>query len=219
MDLITYALLKNSGGGGMPDTYEASRVTIKDQGEHFSSSNVEDVLVEILYDAESFAQRKTIYLKDESAGQSDYAKVYKFYQGDDPADMTKDTFIGSINIPLDKVVQDGHLVTVHDGIDSDGDPVPAGIEDGQYIKLTFQNVEEPIYININDIAQVYTGGSNSEIAVSINNNVISASLVNNGITFGKLDSELQGSINAADSALQPTDVDDLDNQDIIDLFG
>ncbi len=110
---------------------------------------------------------KTVYLQDESAGQSDYAKVYKLYQGADSSDMTQNTLVGTINVPLDQVVQDGHLVTVESGVDSDGDTAPIGTADGTYVKLTLQNVAQPIYINVQDLVDVYTGGTTAEATVAI----------------------------------------------------
>lgn len=110
---------------------------------------------------------KTVYLQDESAGQSAYAKVYKLYQGADEDDMTQNILVGTINVPLDQVVQDGHLVTVENGVDSDGDTAPIGTADGTYVKLTLQNVAQPIYINVQDLVDVYTGGTTAEATVAI----------------------------------------------------
>lgn len=112
---------------------------------------------------------KTVYLQDESAGQSAYAKVYKLYQGADSSDMTQNVLVGTINVPLDQVVQDGHLVTVENGVDSDGDTAPIGTADGTYVKLTLQNVAQPIYINVQDLVDVYTGGTTAEATVAISN--------------------------------------------------
>lgn len=162
---------------------------------------------------------KTVYLKDESAGQSEYAKIYKLYQGADASDMSQNTFVGQINIPLDKVVQDGHLVTVTNGVDSDGDEVPSGIADGTYIKLTFQNVPQAVYINVHDLIDDYTGGTTTEITISIdNNNEITATINNGSIAKEKLSASVQASLDLADSSLQDEDITEVDEEDIEDLF-
>ena len=170
-------------------------------------------------DVQGDAASKTVYLQDESQGQSTYAKVYKLYQGSNPSDMSQNTLVGAINIPLDKVVQDGHLVTVTNGVDSDGDTVPAGVADGTYIKLTFQNVAQAVYINVHDLVDVYTGGTTTEITVSIDaNNEITAVINNASITRAKLASDVTDSLDLADSALQDSDISDVSDADIEALF-
>ena len=170
---------------------------------------------------------KTVYLQDASAGQSDYAKVYKLYQGSDAVDMSKNTFVGAVNIPLDKVVKDGHLVTVTNGVDSDGDEVPAGITDGTYIKLTFQNVAQAVYINVHDLVDVYTGGTTAEVTINIDsNNEITATineisgskLADGTVTKAKLSTSVQDSLDLADSSLQDGDITSVSDQDIEGLF-
>lgn len=173
------------------------------------------------------AASKTVYLKDESQGQSEYAKVYKLYQGADAVDMSQNTFVGQVNIPLDKVVQDGHLVTVTGGVDSDGEEVPIGVADGTYIKLTFQNVAQAVYINVHDLVDVYTGGTTAEITISIdNNNEITATIneingskiADGSIAKTKLVTAVQDAIDAGSTALQPEDIEPVDTQDIENLF-
>lgn len=173
------------------------------------------------------AEDKTIYLKDISAGQSEYAKVYNLYQGEDPLDMTQNTFVGAINIPLSQVLQDAHLVTVTNGVDSDGAEVPIGMSDGKYIKLQFQNVSGYTYINVQDLVDVYTGGTTAEITVSIDgNNEITATIneisgtkiADGTIAKAKLVSAVQDAIDAGSTALQPEDIGAVDEQDIRDLF-
>lgn len=134
-----------------------------------TATDVQAALDEVAQASAGGVESKTVYLQDESAGQTDYAKVYKLYQGADASDMTQDVLVGTINIPKDKVVQDGHLVTVEDGVDSDGDTVPAGTADGTYVKLTLQNVAQPIYINVSDLIDAYTGGTTAEATVAISN--------------------------------------------------
>lgn len=132
-----------------------------------TAADVQGAIDEVAAASAGGVNSKTVYLTDESAGQTDYAKVYKLYQGADASDMTQNVLVGTINIAKDKVVQDGHLVTVENGVDSDGDTVPAGTTDGTYVKLTLQNVADPIYINVQDLIDVYTGGTTAEATVAI----------------------------------------------------
>ena len=191
----------------------ASDVSIADASGYFSSENVEGALAELAQASSGGVASKTVYLQDESAGQSDYAKVYKLYQGaNTPGSQTDPaTLIGTINVPLDKVVQDGHLVTVEDGTDSDGDTVPSGTINGTYVKLTFQNVAIPVYINVQDLVDVYTGGTTAETTVVISasneitvtiNEINGSKLTDASVVKTKLAQSVQNSLDLADSAIQ-----------------
>ena len=178
-------------------------------------------------DVQGDASAKTIYLKDESAGQSDYAKVYKLYQGADAVDMTKNTFVGALNIPLDQVLKDAHLVTVTNGVDSDGDIVPAGVPDGTFVKMLFQNTDKAVYLNVSDLVDAYTGGTTAEITISIDsNNEITATIneingskiADTSITKAKLVTAVQDALDAGSTALQPEDVEPVPTTDIEGLF-
>lgn len=134
-------------------------------------TNVDSALDALIVASSGGVASKTVYLQDESAGQSSYAKVYKLYQGTNAPNAQTDpaTLIGTINIPKDLVVQSGKIVTVTGGIDSDGEIVPVGITDGTYIKLTIQNQIEKLYINVADLIDAYTGGTTAEATVAISN--------------------------------------------------
>lgn len=144
-------------------------VTYDNTTSGLTATDVKAAIDEVAAASSGGVNSKTVYLRDESAGQSDYAKVYKLYQGANAPDAQTDpaALVGTINIAKDKVVQDGHIVTVEDGVDSDGDTVPAGTADGTYVKLTLQNVTTPIYINVQDLIDVYTGGTTAEATVAI----------------------------------------------------
>ncbi len=157
-------------------TGAAADVTIADTGDKFTATNVEAALAELADLVGDGTAESKVHLVDESAGQSTYAKVYKLYQGADDSDMTNNTEIGVINIPKDKVVQSGKLVTVTSNQDSDGDSVTTA--NGTYIKLVLQNVTDPLYINVANLVDVYTANNQgSEVVVSIDsNNNITASV-------------------------------------------
>ena len=107
---------------------------------------------------QTIGDSKTVYLQDSSSGQSDYAKVYNLYQGADASDMSKNTLVGTINIPKDLVVQSGRVV-----VNTSGQPA------GTYIELVIQNQATPIYINVADLIDAYTGGTTAEVTVAISN--------------------------------------------------
>lgn len=167
---------------------KATEISVLDAAGVFDGADVETVLNELYHDALS----KTIYLVDESAGQSQYAKVYHLYQGEDSSDMTQNTSVGVINLPKDLVVKAGSVVEITwDAINSklmDGDVdvtdliVPSGETPsadyaGKYIKLEIQNQDDPLYINVKDLVDIYTGGTNAEATVAIdNNNVITVTI-------------------------------------------
>lgn len=156
---------------------KAEEISIADVGGKFESSTVEGALNELASQSEGGVASKTVYLRDESAGQSAYAKTYVLYQGADSSDMTQNVNLGSINIPKDKVLQDAKIVTVSGGVDSDGDTVPAGTVDGKYIKFIFQNVDTPVYLNVQDLIDIYTGGSTAEATIAVDsNNVITCTI-------------------------------------------
>lgn len=191
------------------DALDATDIPIVDSDEHFTATDVEGALAELAVASAGGVASKTVYLQDASSGQATYAKVYRLYQGEDSADMTNNTLVGTINVPKDLVVQSGHIVTVTSGVDSDGDSTT--VADGTYIKLIIQNQTDPIYINVADLVDAYTGGTTTEATVSIsaNNEItvtiveISGSKLTDGtVTKAKLSTAVQGSLDNADSAVQ-----------------
>lgn len=105
----------------------------------------------------------------EKGATTDYAQVYEVKQGT--------TVIGTINIPKELFVQNGEVVTN-----------PTGKPAGTYIKLTLQNVTEPLYIDAAKLVDVYTVQQNaSQVQLSIDaSNVISATIVAESITSTEL---------------------------------
>lgn len=101
-------------------------------------------------------------VKDADSG--DYAAIYH---------LTKDgTNTGAaINIPKDLFVKSGEIVDN-----------PAGQPAGKYIKLTLQNQDEPIYINVADLVDAYTAGNG--ITISATNEVSAKVVAANGLSVG-----------------------------------
>lgn len=105
----------------------------------------------------------------EKGASGDYAQVYEFKQGT--------TTIGTINIPKELVVESGEVVTN-----------PTGKPAGTYIKLTLQNVTEPLYIDVAKLVDVYTAQqSATQVQLNIDAaNVISATIVAGSVTATEL---------------------------------
>ncbi|MGM9608355.1 MAG: hypothetical protein ACI3XJ_12705 [Oscillospiraceae bacterium] len=133
-------------------------------------------------------------VKDTASG--DYAAVYH---------LTKDgTNVGvAINIPKDMVVQSGSVVTDPDGQAS-----------GTYIKLILQNVADPLYINVGDLIEYVTSGSSAGdmIVVTVSDDhKVTATITDGSITKAKFEGSVQASLGKADTAVQPSDLTDLEN--------
>ena len=118
-----------------------------------------------------------------------YLKTYQFTYG------TGTTF--EVDIPKDLVVESGEIITV-----TDEHPV-SGLTNGTYLKLIIVNQAEPIYIDVKDLCDVYTGKTVTDgISVTISDtNEISAALVGKAVSEANLDDNLANKINGLDSAL------------------
>ena len=118
-----------------------------------------------------------------------YLKTYQFTYG------TGSTF--EVDIPKDLVVESGEVIVV-----TDGSPV-SGLTNGTYLKLTIVNQAEPIYIDVKDLCDVYTGKAVTDgVSVTISDtNEISATLVGKAVSESNLADNLANKINGLDSAL------------------
>lgn len=122
--------------------------------------------------------------------------------------------IGTINIPKDMVVQAGEVVTN-----------PDGQAEGTYIKLTLANVDEPLFVNVGSLVDIYKAKANAtqvqiaidsatrEVSATIvagsitstelaDNSVITAKIADANVTKAKLSTAVQASLDKADSAVQ-----------------
>lgn len=131
----------------------------------------------------------------------------------------------TIDIPKDMVVESGEVV---DLTEAQAQAINSNYHAGQYIKLIIANKSNSeLYIPANALVDEYTAAQNAtQVQVAINNRVVSATIVAGSITAtelannavetakikdgavikAKLDSTLQDSINAADNALQASDI-------------
>lgn len=118
-----------------------------------------------------------------------YLKTYQFTYG------TGTTF--EVDIPKDLVVTAGEVIVV-----SDDAPV-TGLTNGTYLKLTIANQTTPVYIDVKDLADVYTGKAETtgvSVAISASNE-ISATLVGKAVAEENLADTLATKINGTDEAL------------------
>ena len=118
-----------------------------------------------------------------------YLKTYQFTYG------TGTTF--EVDIPKDLVVTAGEVIVV-----DSSNPI-SGLADGTYLKLTIANQTEPVYIDVKDLCDVYTGKTETDgVSVSISStNEISAALVGKAVSEANLDDALADKINGLNSAL------------------
>lgn len=122
-----------------------------------------------------------------------YLKTYVLSKGNG-------TEIGRIDIPKDLVVTKGSCVK---GTWT-GESFVEGEGTGHAIKLEIANQTAPIYINTQNLVDIYTAEKNAtkiQLAVSADN-VISASIVSGSIEKTDLTSAVQVSLGLADTALQ-----------------
>ena len=125
---------------------------------------------------EDLTESSKVTLSD-SGSTTDYAKIYTISQGN--------VEVGKINIPKDLVVESGSVVNN-----------PTSELTGTYIKLVIANQTEPIYINVADLCDAYTGGSTSTVNVSISDtNEVTATIVSGSINKSLLSSDVQTTLN------------------------
>ena len=116
---------------------------------------------------------------------SDIAKKYTFTQNG--------AEIGTINLAKELVVTSGSVKEVTE----EGQPYADAVVGDKYIELVIANQDTPIYVPAKDLVDIYTATENAtEVQVAISNeNKISATLVNGGITEEKLDDEVKTKLN------------------------
>lgn len=127
----------------------------------------------------------------EKGATTDYAQVYEIKQGT--------SVVGTINIPKELVVSGGEVVTN-----------PTGQPAGTYIKLTLQNVANPLYINVAKLVDVYTAQANAtQVQLSIDSNrVISATIKSGSVTATELASNAVTTVKVADKNITKAKLSD-----------
>ena len=153
-------------------TGEKTKQTIK-QGKSGSEKEVGTIVV------------PDLKMEVKAAPNEGYLKTYQFTYG------TGSTF--EIDIPKDLVVTSGEIIVVNNS-----SPV-SGLTDGTYLKLTIANQAEPVYIDVKDLCDVYTGKTATDgVSVSVSEtNEISATLVGKAVTEANLEDTLATKITDA----------------------
>ena len=100
-----------------------------------------------------------------------FLKTYEFKYGDKP--------VFEVDIPKDLVVTAGQLVVV-----DDSHPI-SGLTNGTYLQLTIANQSEPVYINVADLCDVYTGTvATNGITIEVSDtNAISGKIVGKKLDY------------------------------------
>ena len=224
-----YALKKNDN-----NKYVGTRINITKNGAYYTNgadsitfNAGDEIATKKDIQAAGDASTKTVYVTETSGGSGDnFSKKYGIYQGNQgsvvsPVPAEK---LAEINIPKDMVVESGSVGTVT----TPDVPYPGAQVGDKYIDLVIANAtSDHIYIPANSLVDVYTAEQGAtEVQLAIDNNVISASivavngskLVDSSVTRAKLASDVTDSLDLADSALQDSDISDVDDSDIEALF-
>jgi len=135
----------------------------------------------------------TVTVTSTDGGSGDlYSKRYTIAQSETGLSAT-------IDIPKDMVVESGEVVTN-----------PQGQPAGTYLHLVLANaVSSDIYINVSDLIEYVTSGSQAGDMVVINIDAqhrVTATITDGTVTKAKLENSVQTTLNKADSALQASDI-------------
>ena len=151
---------------------ELTKQTIK-QGKAGSEATIGTIVV------------PNLKMEVKAAPNNGYLKTYQFTYGAGSA--------FEIDIPKDLVVESGEVIVV-----ADDSPV-SGLTNGTYLKLVIANQTEPVYINVADLCDVYTGKAATDgVSVAISEtNEISATLAGKAVTESNLEDTLAKKINDA----------------------
>lgn len=182
-------------------------------GDFSSAATVTETINELKEKYDDLSEGGVITLSISKTPTEGYSKTYVLTQGT--------TELGKIDIPEELVVKSGEIITIDEAHATTELPV------GTYIKLVIENQEEPVYINVKDLVNVYTVQENAvEVQLSINqlssSREISAKIAAGGVNADKIadnavvtekifdkaisktnaDSSIQSSLDLADSAVQ-----------------
>lgn len=162
----------------------AEDISVTDEDGHFTGSDLETVLEEVAEAIESSTDAGKVTV--ETPSSATYAAVYEFYQGvlaGDDAAAKAAKKIGTINIPKDMVVSAAELKTVTTA----DDPYAGAVVGDKYIDLTIANASsDHIYLPVNDLVDVYTGSTGSEITVAVNSSTNAISATVNKVAASKI---------------------------------
>lgn len=154
-------------------------------------------------------QASDIVLETAASPTAGYLKTYNL--------KVAGTVKGTIDIPKDLVVTGGSIVT---GTWNGNTFTPSASGTGKALALSIANQADPVYINVADLVDAFTveaGAAKVQLAISATNE-ISATIVAGSIAKTDLTTEVQTSLNKADTALQEADLQFATDADINGLF-
>lgn len=157
-----------NGLANIASTGKAEDVFIDDTAEKFTATNVEDALAELATAIEGISGGGAVTVTVASTPTEGYAKTYNINQNG--------AVVGVIDIPKDMFIQSGSVETVT----VDDVPYTGAKVGDMYIDLAIQNQVNHLYIPVNSLVDIYTVTANApqvQLAISPNNNEISASIV------------------------------------------
>lgn len=178
------ALITTADGKGQSALDKANEIA-EDLGSVDALSTTNKVVVsainEVLAAVGTGGTAAVVTVTEKGATDS-YAQVYEIKQGT--------SVVGTINIPKELVVESGEVVTN-----------PTGQAAGTYIKLTLQNVTDPLYIDVAKLVDVYTAQANAtQVQLTVDaSNVISAVIVAGSVTATELASNAVTTVKIADA--------------------
>ena len=149
----------------------AADVSIADANSKFTATNVEAALEE-LYDGIQTGGEGSVVTLESSSGSGDVLTTYDFYQGvlaTDDAAAKAAKKIGTINIPKDYLVRSATI----EQADTADEPYTGAEVGDKYIDFVINTKDGDtgtpvhIYIALDDLVAVMSGGTTSEITVSI----------------------------------------------------
>lgn len=149
----------------------AADVSVADEDSYFTATNVEDALAE-LYEGIQTGGEGSVVTMESASGAGDTLTVYSLYQGvtasdDAAAKLAKK--IGDINIPKDYLVRSATIKVV----ETAGEPYSGAEVGDKYIDFVINTKDgdsgtpQHIYIALNDLVAVMSGGTTSEVTVAI----------------------------------------------------
>lgn len=162
----------NSSLAAVAKSGAAADVSVADSDSYFTATTVEGVLAELYGDIQTGGEGSVVTMESAS-GSGDTLTVYSLYQGvtasdDAAAKLAKK--IGDINIPKDYLVRSATIEVV-----KTANQPYAGAEVGdKYIDFVINTKDgagtgtaQHIYIALDDLVAVMSGGTTSEITVAI----------------------------------------------------
>lgn len=156
-------------------------------------------------------------VKKQETAETGYSATYQLFSIVGTGLDAVETAVGEkINIPRDMVVSGGEVktVTVAD------EPYQGAVVGDKYIDLTIANAQaDHLYIPVNDLVDVYTGGNGIDVTSGVIRVVVDSanarglSVGANGLALAAAVASVSG-VGGSDGAMSAADKEKLDNADV-----